>query len=326
MKPNTCSTRTAGVARGISDDHRAVALDAPTGDAADADGADVARIVHLAHLELERAVQVHRRRRAVLQDGVEQRQHVLAGHVRIQGGVAVQGRGIHHREIQLLVGGAELVEQVEGLVQHPVGPGTVAVDLVDDHDGLQTVGEGLLGDETGLGHRAVHRIHHQEHAVHHGQHPLHFAAEVGMAGGIHDVDAVFGIALFQADGGVLRQDGDAAFLLQVVGVHDPLGKGRTGVQGAGLTEQAVHQGGLAMVDVGDDGDVAEIFDHGRDPAGKGFGKTANYTGKPPGMRGPEGRFFQARQGLPSIGQVGMTRVSFSAVRVLSTNLCRRLRG
>ena len=29
---------------------------------------------------------------------------------------------------------------------------------------------------------------------------------------------------------------------------------------AGLLEQAVDEGGLAMVDVGDDGDVAEFFD------------------------------------------------------------------
>src|SRR5690606_33229447 len=33
------------------------------------------------------------------------------------------------------------------------------------------------------------------------------------------------------------------------------------VQGAGQAQQLVNQGGLAMVDVGDDGDIAEILDH-----------------------------------------------------------------
>jgi hypothetical protein len=34
-----------------------------------------------------------------------------------------------------------------------------------------------------------------------------------------------------------------------------------GGEGAGLAEQLVHQGGLAVVDVGDDGDVAEGAGH-----------------------------------------------------------------
>ena len=48
------------------------------------------------------------------------------------------------------------------------------------------------------------------------------ATEVGVAGGVDDVDdevaAVFACAM-AADGGVLGQDGDALFLFQVTGVH-----------------------------------------------------------------------------------------------------------
>jgi hypothetical protein len=47
-------------------------------DAADADRADVARVVELAHLQLQRAVDVDVRRRAVLDDRLEQRRHVAA--------------------------------------------------------------------------------------------------------------------------------------------------------------------------------------------------------------------------------------------------------
>ena len=42
-----------------------------------------------------------------------------------------------------------------------------------------------------------------------------------------------------------------------------VGKGRSGPEGSSLAEHVVDQGGLAVVDVGDDGDVAECEGHGR---------------------------------------------------------------
>ena len=61
---------------------------------------------------------------------------------------------------------------------------------------------------------------------------------------------------------VLGQDGDAALLFEVVRVHDALGDGLVGAEGAGLAEHGVDEGGLAVVDVGDDGDVADGAGHG----------------------------------------------------------------
>ena len=58
------------------------------------------------------------------------------------------------------------------------------------------------------------------------------------------------------DGGVLGQDGDAALALEVVAVHRALGDALVGAEGAALVQQGVDQRGLAVVDVGDDGDVA----------------------------------------------------------------------
>ena len=58
------------------------------------------------------------------------------------------------------------------------------------------------------------------------------------------------------DGGVLGQDGDAALALEVVVVHHPLGHPLVRAEGAALVQQRVDQRGLAVVDVGDDGDVA----------------------------------------------------------------------
>ena len=62
-------------------------------------------------------------------------------------------------------------------------------------------------------------------------------------------------------GGVLGQDRDALFLLQVPGVHHPVDlDGAAPRKAPGLPQHGVDQRGLAVVDVGDDGDVAEVVD------------------------------------------------------------------
>ena len=73
----------------------------------------------------------------------------------------------------------------------------------------------------------------------------------GMAEGVGLVDEV-------ADGGVLRQDRDPALFLEVVRVHDPFVDLLVGADGAGLLEERVDERGLPMVDVGDDGNVADV--------------------------------------------------------------------
>jgi hypothetical protein len=62
-------------------------------------------------------------------------------------------------------------------------------------------------------------------------------------------------------GAVLRQDGDAALLFEVVAVHHAFGDLLVLAEGAALAQQLVDQRGLAMVDVGDDGDVADLAGH-----------------------------------------------------------------
>ena len=75
-----------------------------------------------------------------------------------------------------------------------------------------------------------------------------------MAGGVDNVKA--GALPFHA--GAFRQDGDAALALLVVGIHGALVHVLVFAHRAGLLEQLVDQGGLAMVDMGDDGNVANF--------------------------------------------------------------------
>ena len=221
--------------------------------AADADAPDVGVVVEGRDLQLQRQVGLRRRRRHVGEDRLEQRRHVGAALGVVGARPALQRRGVDDREVELRVAGAELVEQVEGLVDDPRRAAPGPVDLVDHHDGLQTLGERLARDEACLRHRSLDRIDQQQHAVHHGQHPLDFPAEVGVPGGIDDVDARAAIL----DGAVLGEDGNATLALDVVGIHDALAEPLVGGKGARLLQQAVDQRGLAVVDVRDDGDVAD---------------------------------------------------------------------
>jgi hypothetical protein len=59
-----------------------------------------------------------------------------------------------------------------------------------------------------------------------------------------------------ADRAVLREDRDPALALEVVAVHHPLGHVLVLGERARLDQQLVDERGLAVVDVGDDRDVA----------------------------------------------------------------------
>ena len=127
-----------------------------------------------------------------------------------------------------------------------------AIDLVDHDDRRQAALEGLAEHESRLRQRTFRGVDQQHHAVGHRQHALHFPAEIGVAGRVHDVDQ--GLAV--VNGGVLGQDGDAALTLELVAVHGALFDALVGAEHAALPKHGVNKGGLAVIDVGDDGNVA----------------------------------------------------------------------
>ena len=76
-----------------------------------------------------------------------------------------------------------------------------------------------------------------------------------MARGINDVNLD---ALVLA-GAVLGQNGDAALTLNIAGVHNALGHLLVGTESTGLLQHLVDQRGLAVVNVSNDRNIAEIF-------------------------------------------------------------------
>ena len=111
-------------------------------------------------------------------------------------------------------------------------------------------------------------VDEEDDTVDHGQCTLDLTTEVGVARGIDNVDrhAVGGAVLrgrgaAVRDRRVLREDRDALLALEVTGVHDTLTRGfdgGVGVEDVRLPQHGIDQGCLAMIDVGDDGDVANI--------------------------------------------------------------------
>jgi hypothetical protein len=100
------------------------------------------------------------RRRDLFDDGLVKRGHAGVAGLVIE--VALPflwrsraWRGVDGREIELLVGGVEFEEKLETSCRAPCAGGVVAIDLVDDHDGLGADFEGLAQHEARLRLRAV---------------------------------------------------------------------------------------------------------------------------------------------------------------------------
>ena len=207
---------------------------------------------------MKRTVSAYFGRGHVLQDGFVERLHVGTGLACVEHCVTIERRCINDRKVELFLGCPELVEQIEGVSDHPVRTAAGTVDLVDHDDGLEAKSKGLARDETRLGHRALDRIHQQEDAVDHRQHALDLTPEIGVSRRVHDVDVRVAIL----DRTVLGQNRDAPFLLQIVAVHDAFRNRLVGREGPGLAQQLIDERGLAVVDVGDNGDVANGTGHG----------------------------------------------------------------
>ena len=97
-----------------------------------------------------------------------------------------------------------------------------------------------------------------------GQLPADYDKLLSLKGiGMYTAGAIGSIAFElqvpAVDGNVLRQNGDAALTLEVVRVHDAVDDLLIFAVHAALLEHFVDEGGLAVVDVGDDGYIAKFF-------------------------------------------------------------------
>ena len=163
-------------------------LDPAIVNAADANSSHIVVVLNAGDLNLQRFVRVAVRSRNVLQQRLEDgndvrsrlpvpRRGALPGRWRRAPG----NRASRHRRPVRRTGRRlrSSTSSVRG-----IGP----VNLVDHHDRPQFVLERLFEDEARLRHRPFSGIDQKEHAIGHAQHPLDFAAEIGVAGSVDQID------------------------------------------------------------------------------------------------------------------------------------------
>ena len=132
------------------------------------------------------------------------------------------------------------------------------VDLVEHRHHFQA----LLDRRVAVGHRlrldALRRVHHQQRALAGGQRPAHLVTEVDVAGRIDEVELVdLPVTRLVWQRHRLGLDRDATLALDRVVVEHlrfHLARGEATAQ----LDDAVGQRGLAVIDVGDDGKIADI--------------------------------------------------------------------
>ena len=174
--------------------------------------------------------------------------------VGVEPGAAVARDRVDDRELDLRLARVEVEEQLVDLVDDLLDAGVGPVDLVDDeHDGQARL-ERLAQHEPRLRQRALRRVDEQQHAVDHRQPALDLAAEVGVAGRVDDVD----LRVAEPDGRVLGEDRDPLLALEIHRVEHALGDVLVLAERAGLPEHRVDERRLAVVDVRDDRDVAQV--------------------------------------------------------------------
>ena len=184
-------------------------------------------------------------------DALDQRlQHVLDPDAGL-------GAGEHGAAFLPRAGGLDADDLLD-LFGDLLGLGGGEVDLVDDGDDLMVVLDRLVDVGERLRLHPLRRIDHQQRTLARGEGTADLVGEVDMAGRVHEVELV-GLAILRGVGKAhgLRLDGDPALLLDVHVVEHLLGHLAVG-QPPAMLDQPIGKRGLAMVDVGNDAEIADL--------------------------------------------------------------------
>ena len=166
----------------------------------------------------------------------------------------------------LLGGALDVAEGVEpqlgvDLLEDPVDVRRQQVDLVDDGDDRQVVlhGQVQVGDRLGL--HSLGGVDEQQHPFAGGQRPGDLVGEIHVARRVDEVeDVILAVLCAVGQGDGLALDRDPPLALDVHVVEDLIPEvARVG--DPCVLDQAVGEGRFAVVDVGDDAEVADVF-HG----------------------------------------------------------------
>ena len=201
---------------GLDDDHLLVGTHGAPLDTANTDSPDIAVVIQVGNLHLERRIGIHFGWRTVPDNRFKQRRHVTFAYRIILARIPVDCGSVNDGKVELFVSCTKAIKEFKDLIDDPVGSRSGLVDLVDDNDWPEAVIEGFLGHEARLWHGAFLGINEQQDGIDHREYALDLTAKVGMAGGVDYIDAV----VVPADCRVLGKNRDATLFLEIVGIHD----------------------------------------------------------------------------------------------------------
>ena len=192
--------------------------------------------------------------RDVINDKLKQRIKVLTVALKAVVTPTVTARSVERWEIKLLVSCVKRSEQIKDFVKRAIRFRIRLINFVQNHDWLEPKRECFRGYKFCLGHRTLCGVHEQNNTVNHRQDPLYLGAEVRVTGGVNDVDAQtvpFNRCRF-------GENRNAALTLQIVAIHGAFGHCLVLAESTGLFEKFVNKGRFAVVNVGDDRNIAHI--------------------------------------------------------------------
>ena len=218
----------------------------------DRQASQIVTVIKVRDLDLECSSAISLGRRNVFQNGIEERLQIGARNLNRTGGSAGLRVGVKNGKSKLILLRIEIDEEVIDLVQHFLRASIGAINLVDYEDGRQSGFKSFAKHVSGLRQRTLTGVDKQHHSVDHLESALDFTAEVAVPGGIDDID----LHIVIKNRGILGKDSDAALALKLVRVHHTIGDNLVRAKRTTLAKHSVDEGRLAVINVSDDGDVA----------------------------------------------------------------------
>ncbi|EPY30887.1 elongation factor 2 [Strigomonas culicis] len=221
--------------------------------------------LHLIHAELRRVHvrEAGQREGPGLETRADRHGALIRGHLQVtHAGVVVR----RNHDVHVL---QRLDEALVRLLGVQLELEDSAVDLVDEDDGADALRQRLAQHRLRLHAHALHTVHHHQRTVRHTEGGSHLGAEVNVPGGVDQVDQkpalvviqlldhLLGHVVVQGNGG--RLDRDTAGNLIRARIHQALVTRLLHLNNTGGADKRVRQGGLAVIDVGNDGHVTDLF-------------------------------------------------------------------
>ena len=123
----------------------------------------------------------------MLENCIKERSHITLTNVGVERRIAVLGRSVNNRELNLILVCAKLDKEVEYLVDNLGRSCTGAVDFIDNNKNLFLEIKSFFKNKSCLRHAALEGVNKEQNSVNHGEDSLNLAAEIGMTRGVDNI-------------------------------------------------------------------------------------------------------------------------------------------